>query len=448
MVRSRPISIDDDRSPADLIEAIVDGTFHLPETGDFFRCPIQSIVIASDLPGREKDLLKGVGLAGRFAIIADSNTVDVLGNRLARNLPNSDLVVLDTPVANESHAQTLIDRTRHADSLIAAGSGTLNDLCKYVSHQRQRPYAVFPSAPSMNGYTTATASISRGGEKLSLPAAPPLGVFFDLDVLAGAPERLIQAGIGDCLCRSTAQIDWLLSHLFLDTLYMATPFALQSVAEADLLRRMREVRQGNLDAMRALVHLLTLGGLGMLIAGSSQPGSQSEHLISHYIDMFCRPHPGTLHGEQVGLATWTVANLQHDVLARAAPPVLAATAIDPASMAARYGKLSLACQQAVEAKSMTGLRLEFMNQKLEQTWPALRTRLGAIALSPDCLKTALGTAGVAMDAEELGIHSDFYGDAVRHARELRDRYTMLDLAADAGLLDPFVDQRLAKKLPT
>ena len=29
----------------------------------------------------------------------------------------------------------------------------------------------------------------------------------------------------------------------------------------------------------------------------------------------------------------------------------------------------------------------------------------------------------------------FYADAVRHARFLRNRYTFLDLAADAGVLD-------------
>ncbi len=30
----------------------------------------------------------------------------------------------------------------------------------------------------------------------------------------------------------------------------------------------------------------------------------------------------------------------------------------------------------------------------------------------------------------------FYRDAVRHAREIRDRDTFLDLAADSGMLEP------------
>ncbi len=36
--------------------------------------------------------------------------------------------------------------------------------------------------------------------------------------------------------------------------------------------------------------------------------------------------------------------------------------------------------------------------------------------------------------EDLGWSPAFYRDAVLHAREIRNRYTFLDLAGDAGLL--------------
>ena len=38
-------------------------------------------------------------------------------------------------------------------------------------------------------------------------------------MLAAAPPRLIRAGLGDSACRSTAQADWLLSHMLLDRPY-------------------------------------------------------------------------------------------------------------------------------------------------------------------------------------------------------------------------------------
>ncbi|MEO0973902.1 MAG: YdeI/OmpD-associated family protein, partial [Pseudomonadota bacterium] len=37
--------------------------------------------------------------------------------------------------------------------------------------------------------------------------------------------RLIRAGVGDSICRPTAQTDWLLSHLVLGTPYIEEPFA-------------------------------------------------------------------------------------------------------------------------------------------------------------------------------------------------------------------------------
>ncbi len=439
MVRSRAISIGDGHVLSDPIETIIAGTYRREESGEIFPCPIKSLHIEADLTGQGKDLVKGLDITGRYALVCDPNTFDALGARLSRELMFAETIIIDAPKADEEHVESLMDQTRHVDTLIAVGAGTLNDLCKYVSHRRGRPYLVFPTAPSMNGYTTATASISRGGEKLSLPAAPAKGVFFDLGVLANAPARLINAGIGDSLCRSTAQVDWLLSHYLLDTRYLAAPFALQADAERDLLDHVGKLHDGDLHAMRALVRLLILGGLGMLIAGNSQPGSQGEHLISHYIDMFCRPHPETLHGEQVGLATWTMARLQHDILQSTSPPILGETAIDARSMKARYGTLSPAFQKAIQAKAISGPDVDLMNEKLAVIWPMLRKDLNAIALSPDDLSTAFNASGVIQEAERLGIDRFFYCDAVRHARELRDRYTMLDFAADADRLDPFIE---------
>ena len=113
-----------------------------------------------------------------------------------------------------------------ADALVAVGSGTINDVCKYAAAKDGKRYAVFATAPSMNGYASKNAAITIDGHKSSLAAASPVGVFMDLAVLCAAPARMIRAGLGDSLCRSTAQADWLLSHHLLGTPYRHAPFAL------------------------------------------------------------------------------------------------------------------------------------------------------------------------------------------------------------------------------
>ncbi len=51
------------------------------------------------------------------------------------------------------------------------------------------------------------------------------------------------------------------------------------------------------------------------------------------------------------------------------------------------------------------------------------------------LEDVLRRAGAPTKPADIGWPEDFYRSAVRHAREIRDRYTFLDLAADAGMID-------------
>src|SRR6185295_11866674 len=124
------------------------------------------------------------------------------------------------PHAPHADADTLARLTAGLDhrtqAVVAVGSGTINDLCKLAAIARGCPQVVFATAPSMNGYTSLSASITEGGLKRSVRAATPVAAFFDLRVLAAAPIRLIRAGLGDSICRPTAQADWLLAHLLLD----------------------------------------------------------------------------------------------------------------------------------------------------------------------------------------------------------------------------------------
>ena len=323
--------------PQPIIDEVVAGRYMAPELGRPLQSTIRSLVMAPSLEGREAELVAGLGLGASIAVVADENTQDVLGHRVARALggvPSS--VVLDHPKANEATADALEERTRHADALIAIGSGTINDLCKYVSHRTGRSCAVFGTAPSMDGYVTSTVSITREGFKLSLPAHSPAGVFLDLGVLAAAPRRMIQAGLGDTVCRTTAQVDWLLSHLLLDTVYAETPYDLMRADEPLLYAKADRLLEGDLDAMRLLARMLVLSGLGVLVTHTSHCGSMAEHQISHFIDMLALPHPGTLHGQQVGIATWSVARLQAAMLEKPSAPSarVRSTSIRPCSASA------------------------------------------------------------------------------------------------------------------
>jgi glycerol-1-phosphate dehydrogenase [NAD(P)+] len=165
--------------------------------------PVASIVVESSLRDCEQDLVEALGFGRRLAVVCDPATHAALGARV-QGVLDAICVLLDAhPHADIATVERVREATAACDALIAVGAGTINDLCKYAAVQSGKPYAVFATAPSMNGYTSVNAAITVDGHKHTLPAAAPRGVFVDLEVLAGAPLRMIRAGIGDSICRPT-----------------------------------------------------------------------------------------------------------------------------------------------------------------------------------------------------------------------------------------------------
>ena len=59
-------------------------------------------------------------------------------------------------------------------------------------------------------------------------------------------------------------------------------------------------------------------------------------------------------------------------------------------------------------------------------------------LPVETMENALHRAGGPVTAAELRLDPDFYREAVLHAREMRNRYSVLDLLADADMLEDAV----------
>ncbi|HEY0476159.1 MAG TPA: iron-containing alcohol dehydrogenase [Kofleriaceae bacterium] len=423
--------------PGDPLAELVAGNYLDPETGERLAASARSIVIADSLDGREVELISALDLGRRLAVVADPDTYAAFGRRVERAL-GSRFAVQGIVLGRAPHADTAtLERLVAAlapgtDAVIAVGSGTINDLCKLAARGRGCPQVVFATAPSMNGYTSLSASITEGGLKRSVRAETPVGAFFDLGVLAAAPVRLIRAGLGDSVCRPTAQADWLLAHLLLDRPYRAAPFALLAADEPALLAQAQALVSGDMAAMRHLVRTLVLSGFGMTISGGSYPASQGEHLLSHYIGMM-RPEglPEALHGEQIGVCALAMARLQDRILALDVPPVLRPTTVDRDDVLRRFGaERGEACWRELEPKRLDRERADQLNARLAAGWDAMRDRIRGVTLGHARIAEVLAAAGAPATPAELGWPDALLDDALAHAREIRDRYTFLDLVAD------------------
>jgi len=421
----------------DALGQLLRGEWLDPDGGAPLRVPIQVVAIEHSLAGRETDLLTSLRLGKRIAVVSDATTREVLGKRVERALARA-VTLVPVVLPGQPHADAItVASLRHAcadaDALVAVGSGTINDLCKYAAAQDGKPYAVFATAPSMNGYTSQNAAITMNGHKQSLAAAAPAGVFMDLAVLSAAPARLIRAGLGDSLCRSTAQADWLLSHLLFGTPYRNAPFALLVEDERVLLDCPEALLHGDPEAMRALARTLVLSGMGMTLCAGSYPASQGEHLISHYIDMFApSDRDAYFHGEQVAVATLTLARIQEDVLS-AGPPRLRPASVTEDELQRRFGAdIGNSCWREFERKRLTLQAASQLEQHLADRWDDIRRSVRAVMVPAERIRAVLRRADCPGTPEGIGLTPAFYASAVRNARFLRDRYTFLDLAADSG----------------
>jgi glycerol-1-phosphate dehydrogenase [NAD(P)+] len=420
----------------DAVALLLAGQYPDPDSGALVAAESRAVVIEDSLAGHEDELIAALGAGPRIAVVSDRTTHAVLGARIERALARFTVqsIVLDAPRAEEDTVTRVLATLAPAtDLVVAVGSGTINDLTKLIAFRHGCPQAVFATAPSMNGYTSLSASITSGGIKRSFRTRTPLGVFFDLAVLAGAPHRLIRAGLGDSACRPTAQADWLLSHLLLDTPYRRVPFALLAEDERDLFSHTAALLAGDLETMRHLVRILVLSGFGMTICNGSYPASQGEHLISHYIDMM-RPRElaPTFHGEQIAVATATMAAVQERMLDRDRAPVLRPSKVTRADVLAHFGPaIGDSCWSELEHKCFDPAKLDDINGRLAASWDDIRTQIRAVTVGAEAMRRLLANAGAPYEHGQLGWSDALFESAYTHARLIRNRYTFLDLEADS-----------------
>ncbi len=341
-------------------------------------------------------------------VICDANTKLFISQL---KLANHQILILENGV--KPHISTSEDIASKAtqnnhDIIIAVGSGTINDLCKYASHISSKPYIVFPTAPSMNGYTSANASIIINGlVRSSVQAHLPSAIFVDRRIIESAPKRLINAGFGDMSCTSTCQFDWLLSHLLLDTKYDEKPFAALKSYQDDL-------------STSALMESLIISGFGMYICGGSYPASQGEHMIAHYLEMrYPELTNKLLHGELIAVTTNITSKLQDDFVKSDSLPKLE-TELPSDTF---FSKFADEIQQKYSETN-----IQKINTVDKEKWRKIKQKLGEISITHQANLANLNKLGIPATPESIGLDAKLFEEARKYARYTRNRLTILDFA--------------------
>ncbi|MDE3015585.1 MAG: iron-containing alcohol dehydrogenase [Pseudomonadota bacterium] len=394
---------------------------------------LPQVLCARNLRHDIDDLVKPI-LPARPAVVFDHNTGEALGERICRALKAVPVLLAGNPAADMETVDYVRREAAECAGLVAVGGGTINDICKYASFADGKPYVVFPTAASMNGYLSANASIAVEGYKTTLPARMPEAVFCDLSVIAGAPVRLSRSGLGDSLARPTAQADWLLSHLLLGTAYDETPFALLKPFEPHLFENARGIGKGDMESIEALMKVLLLSGLGMTIAGGSYPASQGEHMVAHAMEMLSARHsreggnPGSFHGEEIGVTTLAVSKRQEALLRK--KPTLLPLQFPTEILEKLWEKKAMEEADQTYKIKLARIIENDLDSRLRGNdgwWESIAARIESIMLPSASIQAILKAADAPGTPEALGWDMGAYATAMNYARFLRDRFTFLDL---------------------
>ena len=339
------------------------------------------------------------------------------------------------------------------DGVIALGGGVINDTCKILASARHIPDIYVPTAPSMDGYASATSSMERGNLKISLDSQCPNAVLCDADILATAPAHMVCSGIGDMAAKITSLAEWKAASYIVGDYYCPMVADMVDDALHTCLSEGEAAVRGDHAALCRLAEGLVLSGVAMNYAGISRPASGMEHYISHILDMrsLAFGTPADLHGIQCGIGTlYTLRGYEilFDKLAGRAPDtekaLEAAKFFDRDVWNARLREIvgpgaeaMIANEDAYGFYKPENHRARLQN--IVGHWDEISAALHAMPTSAE-ITAFFHKIGHPTTAAEIGVSAADMENAFRMAKDIRPKYILGHLLWDLGMTDEVVSE--------
>ncbi|MDD2393873.1 MAG: sn-glycerol-1-phosphate dehydrogenase, partial [Eubacteriales bacterium] len=292
------------------IEELMGKSFECPECGRIHSMDTRKLIIGEGLFGDISREIDELGLKGKGLIVCDRNTYKAAGCRLIENLADRDVSLFvfereDLHADAHSVGRLMIAMADDPAYLIACGSGTITDTVRYVAFLTKKPFIVFATAASVDGFASGSTPLIVDGFKTTYPGKAPLAVLADTEVLAAAPRKMTAAGFGDVLAKIVAVIDWKLAREVGGELFCPLICRMVEKAVDDCISLSGELAKADPQACGKLMRVLSMTGIAMQMMGTTRPASGGEHHISHLLEMkdIRLGRRGSLHGDKVGIGT-------------------------------------------------------------------------------------------------------------------------------------------------
>lgn len=388
--------------------------------------------------------------AKKVFVLSDRNTYKAAGEQVCALLEAAGILWKGYSFSEEavepderSVGSAVMHMDADSDLIVGVGSGVINDIGKILSALSGKPYIIVATAPSMDGYASATSSMTRDGLKISLPSRGADVIIGDSEILCNAPMKLLRSGLGDMLAKYISICEWRIAHLLIGEYYCEEIAGLVRYAVNQCVEHAEGLLKRDKDAVMAVFEGLIIGGVAMNYAGLSRPASGVEHYISHVLDMRAVEY-GTkaeLHGLQCAVGTMIAAKL-YEKLKTVTPDrskaLTHAKTFDYAMWSDTLrvflgkGAESMIALEAKEGKydaALHAVRLE----KLADNWNAIMEIIGQEIPAVEKLEALYAQVGLPRTLADIGEAEELLPAVLRCTKDIRDKYVLSRMAWDLGI---------------
>ncbi len=381
----------------------------------------RKVVVAEKALEHFEEYMEELGLTGRRTVVYDQITWKLTDGKHVKADQN---IVLDPNGlrAEDILIENMMKDLDKPDVIVAVGAGTIMDFGRYPAYKLGIPFVAVPTLASSDGFTANICSAIINGQKKSTPMCAPVLVVADLDIISGAPARLIASGINDILAKYISLADWRMSRLVAGEYYC--PMVADLAEHA--LKLMRDAADKYAATGIADHEAMTMAqmesGLTMQLLDHSRAASGAEHLMAHLVEM--KPprfeKAEGIHGECVGVGTFQCIREYHK-LAKMTPKAKAFVPLTESWVLEKFGERLAPGIMKENEKDVLGT---FDPQNIVDHWAEIAEMLNALP-SVEEMEKLYSECGCKYLPEHIGIDPALADEMLEISAAIRNRLTLV-----------------------
>lgn len=418
-------------------------------------CDVSQVITGKGALDALPEKIKQLGRKKPF-ILADKNTYDACGAKVVKILEKAGIsysayVFLSGDIKPDE--KTVGSAIMHFDSscdiVVGVGSGVINDTCKILANVAKTKYIIVATAPSMDGFASATSSVDRDGLKISVQSKCADIIIGDTEILKNAPEKSLVSGLGDIIAKYISIAEWRISHLINGEYYCEDIASLIRNSVRICVENANGLLLREDKAVEAVFKGLVLSGAAMSFAGVSRPASGNEHYFSHIWDMRALEFgdKSSTHGIQCAIGTLLCAKLYEKLLDTIPNKEKAVRYVRSFDLAAHQKELALFLGKGADAmieneKSEKKYSLEKYEKRIDaiiDNFDEIKKIIREEIPPSKDIEKLLESVSCPKNPAEIGILPSVVPKTFAATKDIRDKYILSRLVFDLGLTDEFCD---------